>query len=156
MGEQDASDVLTKSAVRAPSGLASGGARKSTASPDARRPGANQSDHVTAGERCYDQPAAEISVNIQDVKALAGIRHLKLPVIHLAPSCDWYRGQLGLRGHEGVGRAGQAYGLGPGTPPPGACAHNCTAQLPTPPEAPHTSTFWPGLRVCGGCPNSMR
>jgi hypothetical protein len=118
MGEQDASDVLMKSAESASSGLASGGARKSTASPDARRRGASQSDRVTAGERRYDQPAADISVNMQDVKALAGIRHLKLPVIHLAQPCDWYRGQLGLRGHEGVRRAGQAYGLGAGTLPP--------------------------------------
>ena len=27
---------------------------------------------------------------------------------------------------------------------------------PRPPEAPHTSTFWPALSTCGRWPNSMR
>src|ERR1700726_2057296 len=35
-------------------------------------------------------------------------------------------------------------------------AHSCRPNTPRPPEAPHTSTLSPGLRVCGGWPNSIR
>ena len=35
-------------------------------------------------------------------------------------------------------------------------AISCTAIEPSPPEAPHTSTFWPGRMTCGRWPNSMR
>jgi hypothetical protein len=43
------------------------------------------------------KPAAETSVNLQDVPTLAGIQHLKLPVIDLARSCEWYRSRLGYK-----------------------------------------------------------
>ena len=35
-------------------------------------------------------------------------------------------------------------------------AQSCTPNTPSPPEAPQTSTFWPGCTVCGAWPNSMR
>src|ERR1700747_3407995 len=35
-------------------------------------------------------------------------------------------------------------------------ATSCTPNTPSPPEAPQTSTLSPGLRICGGWPNSMR
>src|SRR5271163_3883836 len=35
-------------------------------------------------------------------------------------------------------------------------ATSCTPNTPRPPEAPHTRTLSPGLRMCGGWPNSMR
>src|SRR5579863_90963 len=35
-------------------------------------------------------------------------------------------------------------------------ATSCTPNTPSPPEAPHTSTLSPGLRMCGAWPNSMR
>jgi hypothetical protein len=37
-----------------------------------------------------------------------------------------------------------------------AVAMSCTAIEPMPPAAPHTSTLWPGRRMCGRWPNSMR
>ena len=37
-----------------------------------------------------------------------------------------------------------------------AAAMSCTAIEPMPPAAPHTSTLWPGLKMCGRWPNSMR
>ena len=43
---------------------------------------------------------------------------------------------------------------------PIALAPACRDQLdridPSPPEAPQTSTFWPGRITCGRWPNSMR
>src|ERR1700685_497130 len=35
-------------------------------------------------------------------------------------------------------------------------ATSCTPNTPRPPEAPHTRTLSPGLRMCGAWPNSMR
>ena len=35
-------------------------------------------------------------------------------------------------------------------------AHSCTAKDPNPPDAPQTSTLWPGRSTCGRWPNSMR
>ena len=35
-------------------------------------------------------------------------------------------------------------------------AQSCTAMAPRPPDAPHTSTLWPGRRMCGRWPNSIR
>ena len=35
-------------------------------------------------------------------------------------------------------------------------AQSCTAIGPSPPEAPHTSTLWPGRRMCGRGANRMR
>ena len=37
-----------------------------------------------------------------------------------------------------------------------AVAQSWTAKEPRPPDAPQTSTFWPGERICGRWPNSMR
>jgi hypothetical protein len=37
-----------------------------------------------------------------------------------------------------------------------AVAINWIAMDPRPPEAPHTNTLWPGLRMWGLWPNSMR
>src|SRR4029078_13354577 len=35
-------------------------------------------------------------------------------------------------------------------------AHSCTAMEPSPPEAPQTSTLWPGADTCGPRPNTLR
>jgi catechol 2,3-dioxygenase-like lactoylglutathione lyase family enzyme len=63
------------------------------------------------------KPAAETSVNMQYVRALAGIHHLKLPVIDLARSCEWYRSRLGYKITMKFVEQGKLMGYALGHPP---------------------------------------